>query len=221
MNTMSPNPISFVVDPSSGASPPPAGDTKGVAVHRALSVQLGYDVLLLQMKAFNSPISPLTNLPFQTLNVSEDDTQSPPVFTSADFQTLSFQGNPGFSHGDTPTASTFPGAPWAASNVVEWYSVTKLNPPLQQAGGKLHGFGWICNKAIATDQSIYGYPTTRPPSAQSPITAFHELAHNMCLQHIYFGAGGFTPPAAAPAPVHGARRGRTGRFEQSALIWRV
>jgi hypothetical protein len=206
MNTMSPNPIYFVVDPKTGQSPPPAGDMNGVDVHRAVSVQLGYDVLLMPMKAFNSPINPATNTTFQTLNVTEDDTKSPPVFTSSDFQTLSFQ--PGFSQGQTPTASTFPNVPWAAPNIVESYSVIKLNPPPQQAGGKLHGFGWICNKAIATDQSIYGYPVTRPPSAQSPLTPGHELGHNMCLNHsLSFGAGGFTLPAAAPAAPYAAPAG--------------
>jgi hypothetical protein len=223
MNTLSPNPIYFVVDPSTGASPPPAGDMNGVDVLRALSTQLGYDVLLMPMQAFNSPNNPKTGTTFQTLNISEDDTQSPPVFTSTDFQTLSFQNSPpqpGFSQGNPtpppPTSpstcgqngSVFPCAPWAAPNIVESYSVTKLNPPTQQAGGKLHGFGWICNKAIATDQSIYGYPVTRPPSAQSPLTIAHELGHNFCLNHRdSFGAGDFTLPAVAPAAPYTAPAG--------------
>jgi len=196
MNTMSPNPIYFVIDPITGLMPGQTGyPGSGVDALRAVSVQLGYDVLLQPMQAFNSPINSLTGATFQTINVIQGtDSQGNTTFTSPDFQALSFQ--PGFSNGQTPTASTFPNAPWAAPNIVESYSINMLSI---NVAGKLHGMGWICNKAIVHDKSIYGYPVTRPPSAQSPITVAHELGHNFCLNHSILAAGGYTQPASSGA----------------------
>jgi hypothetical protein len=209
MNTMSPNPIYFVIDPASGTMPGQTGyPGSGVDALRALSVQLGYDVLLMQMKVFNSPINPSTGTTFQTINVTQGtDSQGNTTFTSPDFQTLSYQ--PGFSNGNPtpppPTSastcgqggSVFPCAPWAAPNIVESYSINTLSINVP---GKLHGMGWICNKAIVHDKSLYGYPVARPANPQSPITVPHELGHNFCMNHSVFAAGGYTLPASSGTP---------------------
>src|SRR5208337_4290894 len=57
MNTTSPNPIGFVVDPTTGASPPPSGDTNGVDITATLLNQLGVNLVWLPMKAYNSQIN--------------------------------------------------------------------------------------------------------------------------------------------------------------------
>jgi hypothetical protein len=71
MNTTSPNPIGFVVDPTTGASPPPAGDTNGVDITAALLNQLGVNLVWLPMATYNSQINTATNTTFQTLNVTQ------------------------------------------------------------------------------------------------------------------------------------------------------
>jgi hypothetical protein len=70
-NTTSPNPIGFVVDPATGASPPPTGDTKGVDITAALLNQLGVNLVWLPMATYNSQINTATNTTFQTLNVTQ------------------------------------------------------------------------------------------------------------------------------------------------------
>src|SRR5271170_256852 len=64
MNGTSPNPIGFVVDPTTGASPPPSGDTNGVEITRTLLNELGVDLMWLPMKQYNSDINPNTNTTF-------------------------------------------------------------------------------------------------------------------------------------------------------------
>jgi hypothetical protein len=71
MNTTSPNPIGFVVDPTTAASPPPAGDTNGVDITAALLNQLGVNLVWLPMATYKSQINTATNTTFQTLNVTQ------------------------------------------------------------------------------------------------------------------------------------------------------
>src|SRR5262249_38492113 len=66
-NSISQTPIGFTVDPLTGASPPPAGDTAGVDVTRALLNQIGVDLTWLPMVQFNSP----STKNFTTLNVTQ------------------------------------------------------------------------------------------------------------------------------------------------------
>jgi hypothetical protein len=73
-NETSPNPIGFVVDPATGASPPPAGDTHGVDVTRTLLNQLGVDLMWLPIATYNSQINTNTGTTFQTLNVTQGAT---------------------------------------------------------------------------------------------------------------------------------------------------
>jgi hypothetical protein len=60
-NPISSNPIGFTVDPATGVSPPPAGDTSGVDVTRELLNNLGIDLVWLPMTQYvynnNTPSS--------------------------------------------------------------------------------------------------------------------------------------------------------------------
>jgi hypothetical protein len=54
-NPTSPNPIGFTVDPMTGVSPPPTGDTKGVDITRALLNNIGVDLVWFPMTQYITP----------------------------------------------------------------------------------------------------------------------------------------------------------------------
>lgn len=85
-NTTSPNPIGFVVDPLTGASPPPAGDLSAQDITQVLLNGLGVNLVWLPMTTYNSPINPGTGTTFQTLNVTQTTSNGVAVFDSADFR---------------------------------------------------------------------------------------------------------------------------------------
>jgi len=189
-NSASQNPIGFTVDPATGASPPPAGDTNGVDITRVLLNQLGVDLTWLPMATYNSKISPLTNNTYQTLNVRQPTGTT--ILQSDDFLALSFQKQ--ISQGiETQSPNpVFPSAPLGVpSNIVNMFFVSTLNPPTP---GTLYGFSWICNNGVAIAQNTFGFPRSRTSPPPRPDTIVHELGHNLCLDHPIFGAGPWTPP---------------------------
>ena len=69
-NPTSPNPIGFTVDPTTGVSPPPAGDPSGVDITRVLLNNIGVELVWFPMTQYRSSASPnLTTLTItQTTN---------------------------------------------------------------------------------------------------------------------------------------------------------
>jgi cytoskeletal protein CcmA (bactofilin family) len=197
MNETSPNPIGFVVDPTTGVSPPPSGDINGVDITRTLLNQLGVDLMWLPMATYNSQINPNTGT-FQTLNVFQTTNSSgATILQSDDFLTLSFQkqisdGKPTFGPPSGTPNPNFPKQPlgWPP-NVINMFFVATLNPPTE--GGMLYGFGWICNNGAAISQNTFGFPRSRTSPPPRPDTIAHELGHNLCLDHPIFGAGPYNP----------------------------
>ncbi len=196
-NPISPNPIGFVVDPMTGASPPPSGDTSGVDITQALLNQLGVNLVWLPMVPYNSPINPATGTTFQTLNVTQTTNTATGeiILDSADFRTLSQQvtstppaAPTAISQGATPTPprSSMP-------TTINLFFVSKLNPPTQQAGGTLYGFSWIGNNGVAIAANTFGYPRSRTSLPPRPDTIAHELSHDLGLDHPIFGAGPYNP----------------------------
>jgi hypothetical protein len=206
VNEASLNPIGFTVDPATGMSPPSTGyTTPGVDITRTLLNQLGVDLMWLKMATYNSQIKTNTGTTFQTLNVTQTtNSAGDTIFQSSDFLTLSYQnqikqGTPTF--GINPTTNlpnpnpNYPFQPLGSpSNVINVFFATTLNPPPQQAGGKLFGFSWIGNNGVAIAQDVFGYPRSRTSPPPRPSTLAHELGHVLGLDHTTFAAGPFTPP---------------------------
>jgi hypothetical protein len=131
------------------------------------------------------------------------------LFQSSDFQTLSFQNQikQGFpTFGINPTTNlpnpnlNYPFQPLGfPSNVINMFFVSTLNPPAQQAGGKLYGISWKGNNGVAIEQGVFGYPRSRtsPPPRSSTIA--HELGHVLGTDHTTFAAGPWTPPNTPPS----------------------
>ena len=131
------------------------------------------------------------------------------LFQSSDFQTLSYQtqikqGLPTFGIDlATNLPKSNPNYPFQPlgfpSNVVNMFFVTTLNPPAQQAGGKLYGISWKGNNGVAIEQGVFGYPRSRtsPPPRSSTIA--HELGHVLGTDHTTFAAGPWTAANAPPS----------------------
>jgi hypothetical protein len=206
VNETSLNPIGFTVDPATGLSPPSTGyTTPGVDITRTLLNQLGVDLMWLKMATYNSPTNTNTGTTFQTLNVTQTtNSAGATIFQSSDFLTLSYQnqikqGMPTFGiNPATNLPNPNPNYPFQPlgfpSNVINMFFVNTLNPPPQQAGGKLFGFSWIGNNGVAISQSVFGFPASRTSPPARPSTLAHELSHVLGLDHTTFAAGPFTPP---------------------------
>ena len=168
VNEASLNPIGFTVDPATGMSPPSTGyTTPGVDITRTLLNQLGVDLMWLKMATYNSATNKNTGTTFQTLNVTQTtNSAGATIFQSSDFLTLSYQnqikqGTPTFGINHTTNLPNpnpnYPFQPLGfPSNVINMFFVNTLNPPPQQAGGTLFGFGWIGNNGVAIAQNVFG-----------------------------------------------------------------
>ena len=212
MNNASPNPIGFTVDPATGTPNP--GTSTGVDITRMLLNELGVDLMWDPMAVYNSPSNATsTGTTFQTLAVTQT-TDTPPIFKSQDFLTLSFQKqisqgtqtfppSPPIQLFTSGEKQNFPFQPLGyPSNVVNMYFVNKLVPPTQQAGGTLYGFSWICNNGVSISANTFGYPKSRTSLPPRPDTITHEIGHNPCLDHTTYAAGPWTaPPYSTPGGV--------------------
>ena len=67
MNETSLNPIGFTVDPTTGVSPPPAGDTSGVDITRVLLNSIGVELVWFPINQDKSP----SGSDFTTLNITQ------------------------------------------------------------------------------------------------------------------------------------------------------
>jgi len=119
-------------------------------------------------------------------------TASAQGLASPDFLTLSQQNttvNPplAISKGGTPV-SPLGGPTPRDPTVVNLFFVNYLNPPA--SGGTLNGFAWICNNGVAIGGKTFFAPT---PLQARPDTIAHELLHNLCLDHMTYGAGPYNP----------------------------
>jgi hypothetical protein len=108
---------------------------------------------------------------FKTLS-QQDTTVTTPLAISKGGTPVAPLGGTGFTSAPDPT-------------VVNMFFVNTLNPP-PAIGGTLYGLAWICNNGVAISAQTF---------AQSrPDTMAHELLHNLCLDHVTYGAGPWTTP---------------------------
>jgi hypothetical protein len=75
---------------------------------------------------------------------------------------------------------------------INLFFVNKLNPPA--SGGTLYGFSNLCNNGVAIGGNTFFAPT---PLQARPDTIAHELLHDLCLDHVSYGAGPWTTPTNA------------------------
>ena len=148
--------------------------------------------------------------PSQTVGSSRKPvaiTASTTTLSSPDFLTLMDQAAP------TPPATT-PCAifqmvvdtsgnispPCLAPNTIDTYLsadpttvnlayINNLQPA--GAGGTLYGFSWICNNGVVIGGNTFFAPT---PLQARPDTIAHEMLHDLCLDHVSYGAGPWAPP---------------------------
>jgi len=191
------NPIGFVYSYTNPTTNKPVY----IDITRALLNQIGVDVIWKPMIQYISPIiNTSTQQTYQTLNVVTDNAACgiPGVpatgVQSCDFLKLSQQ--PCISRFPNPSPSCAIALPLSSpATVINMFFVNTLNPPSSQTGGQLYGFSWVNNNGISIAQNTFS-----PPAPLTPLVDVlaHELAHNLGLDHISWGAGPYNPITVDP-----------------------
>jgi hypothetical protein len=88
-----------------------------------------------------------------------------------------------------PCGGPSPSPPLSADpGTINLFFVNNLNPAV--GGGTLYGFSNLCNNGVAIGGHTFFAPT---PLQANTDTIAHELLHDLCLDHVSYGAGPYNP----------------------------